>query len=117
MASTTTDNGEGLRGILIIGGILVLAAVVWNVIDPYEPEPTTKTPVAVLTKENYLVLCEGLTYQTVCKVVGFRGEEIKRKMIGNTEIVTFLWTDRSGGRMNVVFHDNMLTWKTSEGLR
>lgn len=83
-----------------------------------EKTTTTKTSSTTqrVTMEMYNRIKEGMSYDQVCEIIGFEGEEQSRNNLAGTTTVMYRWSNSFSG-MSAIFHGDSLYSKSQFGLK
>ncbi len=112
---------------LAVLGLLVVAVVaIWYVVvrgtSTTTPEgrfvmpnvPAQRPP--VVTKAEYDLLSEGMSYREAVAVIGAPGEEISRSDLAGFTTIMYSWMNPNGSNMNAMFQNDKLVQKAQFGL-
>jgi len=77
----------------------------------------------ILSIQKYNRISNGMTYQQVEEIVGFRSTELSRAfspaikgVMNSVETVMYMWNNENGSNMNAMFQNNKLISKAQFGL-
>ena len=96
----------------------------WTVSGPAASDPSGRTvlpraigtPPPVVTKAEYDLIREGMTYEQVTQIIGASGEEQSRSDLAGFTTVMYSWMNSNGSNMNAMFQNGGLVQKAQFGL-
>lgn len=78
--------------------------------------PTSISPGAGLSMDNFNRIQTGMTYSQVVAILGSDGEEISRSDLAGYTTVMYMWKRWTGANMNATFQNGRLVSKAQMGL-
>jgi|ERR1043165_1188386 hypothetical protein len=109
-----------LIGVLVLIGTVGVAGLFIfkpNLGVTMKGTPVTASRQATLTLNQYLALQDGMTYSQVRDKLLGDGEEVSRNNIGQYTTVMYVWKNKDGSSVNVIFQNDQLVSKSQFGLR
>jgi hypothetical protein len=81
------------------------------------PPPEPAAPRAVVARDEYARVQDGMAYSDVRSIIGADGEELSRVTLAGTTTIVYTWKNRDGSNMVATFQDDRLVTKAQFGLQ
>ena len=107
--------GLGLSVIGLVGIVGVSHQIHRALSSGSLPESSLDSP-AIVTKSQYNQIDDGMSYQTVCDIIGTPGNEMSRSQIASITTAMYSWRNSNGSSMTAMFQNDRLISKSQFGL-